>query len=88
MARRANSSPRVDIRGIRIPVEYADFDDFWVSNTVPIGPQGKLIDGCQQSKKSSFTRDCGTACPSPRMDVLPTFHSQTRSAATCLANTQ
>jgi SAM-dependent methyltransferase len=26
---------------IRIPVKYADFDDFWDSNTVPVGPQGK-----------------------------------------------
>jgi SAM-dependent methyltransferase len=33
----------VEIREFRIPVTYADFDDFWDSNTVPIGPQGKLI---------------------------------------------
>ena len=30
---------------IRIPVKYADFDDFWDSNTVPVGPQGKVIAG-------------------------------------------
>jgi SAM-dependent methyltransferase len=30
---------------IRIPVRYADFDDFWDSNTVPVGPQGKVIAG-------------------------------------------
>jgi SAM-dependent methyltransferase len=29
---------------IRIPVSFSDFDDFWDSNTVPIGPQGKVID--------------------------------------------
>lgn len=34
----------VDAEVIRIPVAYSDFDDFWNSNTVPIGPQGKLID--------------------------------------------
>lgn len=34
----------IDTRVIRIPVAYSDFDDFWDSNTVPIGPQGKLID--------------------------------------------
>ena len=28
---------------IRIPVRYADFNDFWESNTVPVGPQGKAI---------------------------------------------
>lgn len=33
----------VESRVIRIPVAYADFDDFWESNTVPVGPQGKLI---------------------------------------------
>jgi allophanate hydrolase subunit 1 len=34
----------VDTRVIRIPVVYSDFDDFWRSNSVPIGPQGKMID--------------------------------------------
>jgi len=28
----------IETRVIRIPVRYADFDDFWNSNTVPIGP--------------------------------------------------
>ena len=28
---------------IRIPVRFANFDDFWDSNTVPVGPQGKVI---------------------------------------------
>jgi SAM-dependent methyltransferase len=35
----------IDTRVIRIPVTYADFDDFWISNAAPIGPQGKLIAG-------------------------------------------
>jgi SAM-dependent methyltransferase len=35
----------VETRVIRIPVRYASFDDFWDSNTVPIGPQGKVIAG-------------------------------------------
>jgi hypothetical protein len=30
---------------IRIPVAYSGFDDFWDSNSAPIGPQGKLISG-------------------------------------------
>jgi SAM-dependent methyltransferase len=33
----------IETRVIRIPVSYADFDDFWDSNTVPVGPQGKVI---------------------------------------------
>jgi hypothetical protein len=33
----------IETRVIRIPVRYASFDDFWDSNAVPIGPQGKVI---------------------------------------------
>jgi SAM-dependent methyltransferase len=33
----------IETRVIRIPVTYADFNDFWDSNTVPVGPQGKVI---------------------------------------------
>ena len=33
----------IETRVIRIPVVYADFDDFWSSNSVPVGPQGKAI---------------------------------------------
>ncbi len=33
----------VETRVIRIPTVFADFDDFWDSNTVPVGPQGKRI---------------------------------------------
>jgi SAM-dependent methyltransferase len=33
----------IETRVIRIAVVYADFDDFWNSNSVPVGPQGKAI---------------------------------------------
>jgi ubiquinone/menaquinone biosynthesis C-methylase UbiE len=33
----------IETRVIRIPVTFANFDDFWDSNTAPIGPQGKVI---------------------------------------------
>jgi ubiquinone/menaquinone biosynthesis C-methylase UbiE len=33
----------IETRVIRIPVVYPSFDDFWSSNTAPIGPQGKVI---------------------------------------------
>jgi SAM-dependent methyltransferase len=33
----------IETRVIRIPVVYSNFDDFWKSNAVPVGPQGKLI---------------------------------------------
>jgi len=33
----------VESRVIRIPVVFADFDEFWESTTLPVGPQGKVI---------------------------------------------
>jgi hypothetical protein len=33
----------IETRVIRIPVRFANFDDFWDSNSVPVGPQGKMI---------------------------------------------
>jgi SAM-dependent methyltransferase len=33
----------IETRVIRIPVAYRDFDDFWDSNSVPVGPHGKAI---------------------------------------------
>jgi SAM-dependent methyltransferase len=33
----------IETRVIHIPTVYSDFEDFWISNIVPIGPQGKLI---------------------------------------------
>ena len=41
----------VETEVIRIPVVFSDFDDFWDSNTVPVGPQGKLIDSMSMDKK-------------------------------------
>jgi SAM-dependent methyltransferase len=44
----------IETRVIRIPVTYSSFDDFWDSNTVPIGPQGKLIDGMSKSAREQL----------------------------------
>ena len=33
----------IDTTVIRIRVAYADFDDFWASSSVPIGPSGKAL---------------------------------------------
>jgi len=41
----------VDTEVIRIPVVYSDFDDFWNSNTVPVGPQGKLIESMSAGER-------------------------------------
>ena len=44
----------VETRVIRIPTVYGDFDDFWISNVVPIGPQGKIIAGLSASAKEEL----------------------------------
>ena len=33
----------IDTTVIRIRVAYADFDDFWASSSLPIGPSGKAL---------------------------------------------
>ena len=44
----------VDTRVIRIPTVYSDFDDFWDSNLVPIGPQGKIFAGMSASAREEL----------------------------------
>ena len=44
----------IDTRVIRIPIVYRDFDDFWESNTVPIGPQGKHINSMSTNQKQQL----------------------------------
>ena len=44
----------IETRVIRIPISYSSFDDFWDSNTVPIGPQGKLIDGMPRNAREQL----------------------------------
>jgi ubiquinone/menaquinone biosynthesis C-methylase UbiE len=44
----------VETNVIRIPVTYSNFDDFWDSNTLPLGPQGKVIAGLSQSAREEL----------------------------------
>lgn len=39
---------------IRIPTAYSSFDDFWASNVVPIGPQGKIIADMPESVRDEL----------------------------------
>jgi hypothetical protein len=41
----------IETRVIRVPISFSSFDDFWDSNTVPIGPQGKLINGMSKDAR-------------------------------------
>jgi SAM-dependent methyltransferase len=44
----------IETQVIRIPVMYSDFDDFWDSNTVPVGPQGKAIQEMSQTVRAQL----------------------------------
>ena len=44
----------ITTRVIRIPIVYADFDDFWTSNALPVGTQGKLIYGLSPSAREQL----------------------------------
>src|SRR5215831_1891991 len=44
----------VETRVIRIPTVYSDFGDFWDSNLVPIGPQGKIFAGMSAGAKEEL----------------------------------
>jgi hypothetical protein len=39
---------------IRIPVAFSNFDDFWESTTVPVGPQGKAIAALQPGAREKL----------------------------------
>jgi SAM-dependent methyltransferase len=44
----------IETQVIQIPVIYSDFDDFWDSNTVPVGPQGKAIQQMSQTVRAQL----------------------------------
>jgi SAM-dependent methyltransferase len=44
----------VETSVIRIRTVYSDFDDFWDSNIVPIGPQGKIIAGMSATAREEL----------------------------------
>jgi ubiquinone/menaquinone biosynthesis C-methylase UbiE len=44
----------VETRAIRIRVEYSGFDDFWDSNSPPIGPSGKAIHELSPAMREQF----------------------------------
>ena len=68
----------IDTRVIRIPIVYSDFDEFWDSNSVAIGPQGKLINGMSPQMRSYSARGYATTYRSASDgNASSTKHSQT-----------
>ena len=49
-----NQSQDIAGKQMEILTVYANFDDFWDSNTVPIGPQGKVIASMSPSAKAEL----------------------------------
>ena len=41
----------LDTRVIRVPIAFADFDDFWASNSVPIGTYGSAVAALSDSER-------------------------------------
>jgi SAM-dependent methyltransferase len=44
----------VETHVVRVSTDYRDFDDYWGSNVVPIGPQGKIIAGMPASAREEL----------------------------------
>jgi len=44
----------IETRVIRIPVRFANFDEFWDSKAVPVGPQGKVIAGMSPAAREQL----------------------------------
>lgn len=64
----------IETRVIRIHVEYVDFDDFWDSNTVPIGPQGKIISAMSPGERERLRAHLRDRLP-PAVDGRITYES-------------
>ena len=67
----------IETRVIRIPVRYADFDDFWDSNTVPVGPLGKVIAGMSPSEHEQLRVRLREHLPATSDGISSTNHSLT-----------
>jgi len=60
----------IELRVIRILTTYANFDDFWISNTVGVGPLGKAIQDLSpdiRARLQSRLRDILTIGPDGRV---------------------
>ena len=42
----------LDTRVIRVPIRFADFDDFWATNTLPLGTYGNAIAAMSQADRA------------------------------------
>ena len=43
----------IETEVIRIRVSFSSFDDFWDSNTVPVGPSGKALPELRRARSNN-----------------------------------
>jgi len=67
----------IDTDVIRIQVAYSDFDDFWDSNSVPIGPSGKAIADLSPRERDELKSRLREQLPSPPTAASPMKRSPT-----------
>jgi len=53
----------IETREITVPVRFDDFDDFWESNTAPIGPPGKLLKAMSDGDRDALRRHLRESLP-------------------------
>ena len=56
----------VETTVIRIRTIYSEFEDYWESNVVPVGPQGKLIAGMSAASKKELRAQLQSRLPTLR----------------------
>lgn len=73
-----NGLVSIETRVIRIRVSYRDFDDFWMTNNVPVGPAGSALARLAPAKKEEVKALLRERLPTAPMAASPTNHSPTR----------
>ena len=53
----------VETTVIRVTVSFKDFEDFWQSNTLPVGPHSKFVNGLAEDQKQELRRRLRDSLP-------------------------
>ena len=74
----AGGTQSVETRVIRITVTYSGFDDFWDSNSVPVGPAGQAINKLAPAAREQFKAHLRKQLPEGPDGASTMSHSPTR----------
>jgi ubiquinone/menaquinone biosynthesis C-methylase UbiE len=53
----------VETRELRIMTEFSSFEDFWSSNTLPVGPMGMFVSKLDDEKRDALKQEVRAALP-------------------------